>query len=213
VPKPTTSVDAAAKEDLAAAMAQHERLVPWVVRRQRLGPLSFAQALQAGRIGLWRALQLFDPTRGTRFSTYAVPAITRAIWDAAEAAAKAPLSAALPAPDRGAEPNPAPGPSPAAIAAALLPLIAGLPPRLREVVIAHHGLDGGPPQSFAALGRAWGVSRQRVHQLHVRALLLLAQPEVSREARALLGRQRRADYRRALARQRHVARAIRKGRR
>ena len=66
--------------EIAQAMAKHERLVHWVVRRQWLGELSYAEALHVGRIGLWRALQGYDPSRGTAFSTYAVPAIARATW-------------------------------------------------------------------------------------------------------------------------------------
>lgn len=208
-----TSVEATAREDLAALMARHERLVPWVVRRQKLGPLSFREAQQAGRIGLWHALQRFDPTRGTQFSTYAVQAIRRAIWRAIDQAGKARRVADRAVPAVVEESEDDGGPSRAEVTAALLPLVATLPPRLREVVVAHHGLEGTSPQSFAALGRAWGVSRQRVHQLHVRALLLLAQPEVSREVRALVGRQRRSDYQRTLARQRQVARVRRRGHR
>ena len=213
--KPTTRVHDGASADLEALMAAHDRLVYWVVRRQWLGPLSFAEALQAGRIGLWRALRRFDPARGTRVSTYAVTAIARAIWDAVEAAAAAPAApaAAVPAPEGIANLGPGEPEPPAAVGEALARLVAGLPPRLRAVVVAHHGLDGKVPQSFAALGRAWGVSRQRVHQLHVRALLLLAQPATSRELRALTGRQRRSDYQRTLARQRRVARVVRRGRR
>jgi hypothetical protein len=40
---------------LNALMARHDGLVQAVVRRQVLGDLPFAEALQAGRIGLWRA--------------------------------------------------------------------------------------------------------------------------------------------------------------
>lgn len=61
-------------------MAEHEGLVRWVVRQQWLGELSFVDALHEGRIGLWRALRRYDPTRGTAFSTYAVVAISRAVW-------------------------------------------------------------------------------------------------------------------------------------
>jgi hypothetical protein len=66
-------------------MARHERLVDWVVRRQYLGRLSYAEALQAGRIGLWQALRRYDPARGCRLSTYAVPAIRRAVSEAEDA--------------------------------------------------------------------------------------------------------------------------------
>ncbi|HIC95154.1 TPA: hypothetical protein EYP12_00830 [Candidatus Bipolaricaulota bacterium] len=46
--------------DIARALAKHEGLVHWVVRRQWLGDLPYAEALHAGRIGLWRALQRYD---------------------------------------------------------------------------------------------------------------------------------------------------------
>lgn len=57
---------------IAQALAEHERLVHWVVRRQWLGILPYSEALQVGRIALWRALEDYDPTQGTAFSTYAV---------------------------------------------------------------------------------------------------------------------------------------------
>lgn len=68
--------------DIAQALAKHEGLVHWVVRRQWLGDLPYAGALHVGRIGLWQALQRYDPSRGAAFSTYAVPAIKRAVWRA-----------------------------------------------------------------------------------------------------------------------------------
>ena len=78
-------------------MARHEGLVPFVVRRQTLGQLSFAAALQAGRIGLWRAIRGYDPRRGYAFSTYAYTAIARHIWQAvkqAEGAKASPVAMA-----------------------------------------------------------------------------------------------------------------------
>ena len=58
---------------------RHEALVRWVVGWQWLGTLAYADACQEGRIALWRALTRYDPRRGTAFSTYAVPAIARAV--------------------------------------------------------------------------------------------------------------------------------------
>src|SRR6266536_5325713 len=63
-------------------VAAHEGLVRLVVRRQQRGPLPFADALHEGRLGLWRALLGYDGQRGTRFSSYAVPAIEHAVWRA-----------------------------------------------------------------------------------------------------------------------------------
>lgn len=64
---------------LEALMLRHDPLVHWVVRRFGGYPLNYDEALQAGRLGLWQALLHFDPARGTAFSSYAVPAIRRAI--------------------------------------------------------------------------------------------------------------------------------------
>jgi RNA polymerase sigma factor (sigma-70 family) len=192
-------------------MAAHAGLVVWVVRRQALGGLPFEEALQAGRIGLWRALVGYDPGRGVRFSSYAVPAIRRAVWAAVAAeragraaAAAAGAGAAPVAAGWGAEPAAwAERAEAAALAAAA---VAGLPPRLRAVVAARYGLGGAPPETFAALGRRLGVTRQRAQQLEAEALAWLAHPARSLALRRWLGRAGRGDYRRALAGGRRRAR-------
>ncbi len=84
---------AGCEASLNQLMSRHERLVPFVVRRQTLGKLPFAEAVQAGRTGLWRAILGYDPQRGYAFSSYAYPAIARQVWRAvkrAERAAPAP---------------------------------------------------------------------------------------------------------------------------
>lgn len=192
-------------------MAQHEGLVRWVVRQQWLGDLPFRDALHEGRLGLWAALQHYDPQRGTAFSTYAVPAIARAVWRAV--ALHQCLVSPAQAPPRLAEPidldeaidN-------AQVRSLLLDLVDGLAPRLREVVIAHHGLGDDPPQTFAAIGQTLGVSRQRVHQLHNTAILWLAHPAHSLPLRRILERHSRADYQKTLARQHKAARSRRRRR-
>ena len=75
-----------------AELAAHEGLVHTVVRRQQRGGLSYADALHAGRLGLWRALGGYDPGRGTRLSSYAVPAIERAVWRAVAEAGAVPAA-------------------------------------------------------------------------------------------------------------------------
>ena len=87
--------------------------------------------------------------------------------------------------------------------------VGALPGRLRQVIVTHYGLDDAAPQSFAQIGTRLGVSRQRVQQLHVTALLWLAHPDHARPLRRLLERQQRADYQQALAHQRLHARAPR----
>jgi RNA polymerase sigma factor (sigma-70 family) len=199
--------------DWEVALAAHEGLVRWVVRQQWRGDLAFAEAMHAGRIGLWQALRHYDPTRGTRFSSYAVPAIQHAVWAAVAAAQPPPAPARA---EQPATPDPTADPSEAVyqaqVRAAVGALVAQLPPRPRAVVIAHYGLGPTRPQSFAAIGRILGVSRQRVHQLHRAALITLAHPAWSRPLRRLVARHQRADYQQALASQRQHARAARRHR-
>ncbi|MDI7276681.1 MAG: sigma-70 family RNA polymerase sigma factor [Anaerolineae bacterium] len=190
---------------LAEQMAKHERLVHWVVRRQWRGDLSFEDALHEGRIGLWSALQHYDPRRGTAFSTYAVPAIAHAVWRAVALEHRLSSSPSLEVP-WAADTDEIEPIDDALVHTALHDLAAQLPVRLRYTVVAHHGLDGNPPQTFAAIGGALGVSRQRAHQLHVQALLWLAHPAHSLWLRRLLGRNSRRDYQRTLARAGQIAR-------
>jgi len=215
--EPTTSTTigkARVREVSAEQLTEHEGLVRWVVRQQWLGDLPFADALHEGRVGLWRALQGYDPLRGTRFSTYAVPAIARAVWravsqDQRQASA---LSDRLVVPTVELS-DPTEQLYQAQVRAELQRLVGTLPPRLRQVVVAHYGLAGNPPQSFAAIGQALGLTRQRVQQLHVVALLWLAHPDHSLALRRLLERNRRSDYQQFASRQRKHARTRRGDRR
>src|SRR3990170_2163003 len=88
--------------DLDQALVQHEKLVRWVARHQWTGGLPRADVLQVGRIGLWHALQHFDPQRGTAFSSYAIPAIARTIWRAVTLAHRQPPEELTPHPPQEA---------------------------------------------------------------------------------------------------------------
>ena len=140
-------------------MARHDGLVQAVVRRQVLGDLPFAEALQAGRIGLWRALRGYDPQRGTAFSTYAWPCIMRQVWRAVKVHTRfhGPLVT-----DEGLPPLQKPDPAvvweAAAVEQALHDLVQHLPGRLRYVVMAHYGLNSTPPATYRQIGIALGLS-------------------------------------------------------
>ena len=196
-------------QELNQAMVQHEKLVSWVARRQWTGGLPWADVIQVGRIGLWHALQHFDPERGTAFSSYAVPAISRSIWRAVTLAQRKPPEELTPQPPQEA-PN-LEGHVERVISHKLLyDLVAALPRRRwRAVIVAHYGLDGRPAQTLSELARAWGVAPQRIFQLRTEALLWLAHPARSLVLRQLLGCNTSADYRVYLARQRRWRRMTR----
>jgi RNA polymerase sigma factor (sigma-70 family) len=181
-------------------MAEHEGLVHAVIRRQALGSLLFVDALQAGRIGLWHAIMGYDPQRGYAFSTYAWPCIARQVWSSVEQAkretqrdrqeqdASAGMAAVCP------DADPLAAAEASAVSAALADLIARLPQHLHDVIVLHAGLDGHPPTPFRQIGAGVGLSKQRVHQLHIQALIWLRQPAHSQHLRSLLGRHTLADY-------------------
>jgi len=200
------------KLDLDQALIRHEKLVQWVARRQWTGELPWADVLQVGRIGLWHALEHYDPERGTAFSTYAVPAITRSIWRAVVLAGRKPPEKLTPHPPQDA-PDLEAHVERVIRNEMLHRLVAALPRRRwREVIVTHYGLDGRPPQTLTEMARAWGVKPQRIFQLRTEALLWLAHPARSLALRQLTACNTVADYQAYLARQRRWRRMTRRRR-
>jgi len=191
---------AGCRDSLAQLMAAHEGLVHAVVRRQVLGCLPFAEAVQAGRIGLWRAILAFDPQRGTAFSTYAWTSMMHHVWREVKLATRLHGQAAnhlpldrVPASALGVVDPPQVWEA-GAWRSALQELVARLPLRLRTVVLARYGLNGEPPAIYPQIGVTLGLSAERARQLHTEALVWLRQPIYSQPLRSLLGRNGRADY-------------------
>ena len=181
------------------AMEQHDGLVHAFIRRQGGGAISYEEALQAGRVGLWRAIERYDPTRGTAFSTYAWVAICnqvhqrvrelnrerRVCWE------EVPTSWCASDPDAKVEGE--------LIRETLRDLVNQLPERLRRVIIGRYGLGDDPSCTLKQLGAELSVTGERVRQLQQEALAWLRHPAHSVCLRQLLGRNTAADYRRALA--------------
>jgi len=194
------------------AMAQHDGLVHAFVRRQGGGDIPYEEALQAGRIGLWRALKGYDPERGNTFSTYAWVAIMRHIQQAAED-----LNCELgewpgEVPASWEEPSPEDWVERGLIQEALGELVGGLPERLRRVVVARYGLEDEPPRTLQDVGAELGLTRERIRQLQQDALAWLRHPAHSLRLRQLLGRNTVMDYRWALAENAALRRARRRRR-
>ena len=192
------------------AMEQHDGLVHAFIRRQGGGGISYAEALQAGRIGLWRAIQGYDPTRGTAFSTYAWVAIYRHVHRRAKELNRdthvevQEMAAAwvLPDPEQELERK--------VIISVLHKMVEQLPKRLRQIIIGRYGLGDQPPCTLNALGEQLDLSGERVRQLQQEALAWLRHPAHSWPLRQLVGKNTAADYRRALAQNAALRRARRK---
>jgi RNA polymerase sigma factor (sigma-70 family) len=191
---------AGCRDSLNRLMARHEHLVHAVVRRQVLGHLPFPEALQAGRIGLWRAILGYDPQRGLAFSTYAWTVIMHRIWRevklterayqqgmhhvSLQAASACSCQENLLSKVWESE----------VLLLALWELVARLPERLRIVIVARYGLTGQGRTFYPRIGALLGVSHERARQLHTEALLWLRQPAHSQQVRSLLGRHTLAEY-------------------
>lgn len=187
------------RRQVEEGMEQHEGLIHAFIRRQGGGEISYQEALQAGRMGLWRALQGYDPARGTAFSTYAWVAICRqiqrrerelkrerGIWRGEMAA-----SGSAPGPEKWVEEK--------RIQEALYELVGRLPERLRRVIVCRYGLGDQERQTLKEIGAELAVTGERVRQLQQEALAWLRHPVHSVGVRQLLDKNTAGDYRRALA--------------
>jgi len=185
---------AGCQPSLDQLMRRHEGLVQAVVRQQFLGDLPFAEALHAGRLGLWRAILGFDPQRGLAFSSYAWPAIMRHVWQAVKSQVGELSPPPTLAPPSHSSTDPIILTEAAALQHALYRLLQRLPERLHRVIVAYYGLQDDPPASYRQLGARLGLSHERVRQLHIEALVWLRHPAHSQTLRTLLQRHTLADY-------------------
>ena len=194
------------------AMEQHDGLVHAFIRRQGGGDIPYEEALQAGRIGLWYAIQGYDPARGTTFSTYAWVAIYRHVHRRAKEVSQEPHIGGQEAPASWVLPDPAREMESELVRSTLLHLVSQLPERLRRVIVGRYGLGEEPPCLLKELGKELSLSGERVRQLQQEALAWLRHPAHSWRLRHLVGKNTAADYRRALA-QNAALRRSRRGKR
>lgn len=194
------------------AMEQHDGLVHAFIQRQGGGDISYEEALQAGRIGLWRAIQGYDPTRGTAFSTYAWVAICRQVHRRVRELNRDDPVEVQEVSVSWIVPDPAAELERKLTIRALHNLVNQLPEPLRQIVVARYGLGKQPPCTLDEVGEQLGLSGERVRQLQEEALAWLRHPAHSWRLRQLLGKNTAAEYRSALAQNAALRRARRKER-
>ena len=193
------------------AMDQHDGLVHAFIQRQGGGEISYEEALQAGRIGLWHAVERYDPRRGTAFSTYAWVAICNQVHqrvrqlerEGCVCRGEIPASWRPPDPDAWIEGK--------LVGEALLDLVAQLPERLQRVIVDRYGLGEKPPCTLRQLGAKLGVTGERVRQLQQEALTWLRHPAHSWRLRQLVDKNTAAEYRQVLAHNAALRRSRRRG--
>jgi RNA polymerase sigma factor (sigma-70 family) len=181
------------------AMARHERLIHAFIYRQGGGDISYEEALQAGRIGLWRAILGYDPSRGTAFSTYAWVSIGRTIYQAGRQNAKGRVRWSKALPWAWYLPDLDEWVDQLLIYEALYATVAQLPDRLQRIIVFRYGLAGYPLRTLRQLGAELGITDERVRQLQQDALAWLRRPAHSNHLRQLVDKNSAADYRQALA--------------
>ena len=185
---------------LEALIRKHDGLIHAVVRGQGMGGIPYEDLIQEGRIGLWQAIQYFDPERGTPFASYAWLAIQHRVWrarfyaDRVEDDKNEEVESWLELVDeieedwwRGQ------------VRQALLEVVGKLPVRLEQLIRLAYGLNGPGPYNLATIGRKWGLSRERMRQLRNDALSILRLPALSMQLRSLCERDSRLDYQQALS--------------
>jgi len=199
IPSPKSTRGCAEKSmSMDEAIRQNEGLVHAYIRRHGGGDLSYQEALQAGRIGLWRALRGFDPGRGFAFSTYAWIAIARSIYRASKEGRHRQLSGRVEPCERVYSLDLEAGIDQLLINQALYELVGRLPVRQRQIVVARYGLGGAPIQQLAELGAELQVTGERVRQLEQEAVAWLRHPAHSVALRVLMEANSARDYRQAL---------------
>lgn len=186
------------QDSLNRLLTQHEGLVHYGVERQELYGLTYEEALQAGRIGLWRAILGYDVERGIQFSTYAYVAIIRHVWAEVREHIREERKQ-IPQANLGLyyaerERDPARLQEWEEVCQSLLALVGRLPEKEAEEIRWHYGLEGREAQTQARIGAQMGVSHQRISQVEAGALAWLRQPAHSQELRSLLARHNEEQY-------------------
>ncbi|BDG08542.1 sigma-70 family RNA polymerase sigma factor [Anaeromyxobacter paludicola] len=186
--------EVAARDEL---VRRHLPLVIAFARKQSRGELRLDELVQEGNLGLLRAVEKFDPSAGTRFSTYALWWIRAYVWKhlrqarssvrpRSGTAARSDLSLDATVGEEEGDvtylervPDEAPSPD-ARYATAegdarvrlALEKVRG---RIGELGwdIVQRRLRQDPPDTLTEIGERWGLSRERVRQVELRTKAFL----------------------------------------
>jgi RNA polymerase sigma factor (sigma-70 family) len=152
------------------------RLVVSIAKKHVGGAQSLFELISDGNLSLMRAVEKFDYTRGTRFSTYASWAIMRNFarsiprerYQLDHFATGQDEVLDIASSLRTYDPNEL---NISELRESLEVVLAQLTPLERSILVEHYGLDeAGETKTLDQLGRRLGVSKERVRQIELQAL-------------------------------------------
>jgi RNA polymerase sigma factor (sigma-70 family) len=172
------------------------RLVVSIARRLMHVPDAFDEMISTGNMVLIKAVERFDYSRGFRFSTYATHSVRRELFRSFGQRQKLRLSEVSTAPEilldsvenRDESRNYQEQDRKVNYVRSLMEKV--LPEREQKVVISRFGLDSGSGHTLREIGEAMGLSKERVRQLHLRAIdrlqavAITDMPDILRDSRS-----------------------------